>query len=133
MREVLRVALPVVVPGLPEGVDGLLDVRGQVVAVIDLAFKLGLGERPLQVSDHLILVSPAGAGPSGPLALRVEEVTELAEVAVEPATLPGVSRAAGVARLPDGLVVIHDLEGLLSTSEAALISRALEQRSMGPE
>jgi len=38
----------------------------------------------------------------------------------------GLGLVAGVARLPDGLVVIHDLAAFLSPAESAELAAALE-------
>jgi purine-binding chemotaxis protein CheW len=63
------------------------------------------------------------------VALRVDRVQELVSVnreAVEPAAVaPGAEYVAGVARLTDGLLVIHDLEAFLSLDEARVLDSAL--------
>jgi purine-binding chemotaxis protein CheW len=64
----------------------------------------------------------AQAGPRL-VALRVDRALELVtidETAIEPAArvAPGADYVAGAAKLPDGLLVIHDLERFLSLQEA---------------
>src|SRR5690606_4917648 len=43
-------------PGAPEIIDGVLDVRGAVVPVIDLGRRFGLPRRPLRASQSMVLV-----------------------------------------------------------------------------
>lgn len=52
VREVLRAALPIPLPGAPAAVEGALDVRGTFVPVIDMRRRLGYPERPLCEADH---------------------------------------------------------------------------------
>jgi purine-binding chemotaxis protein CheW len=40
--------------------------------------------------------------------------------------VPGVEYVAGIAKLPDGLIVIHDLERFLSLEEAGQLDAAGE-------
>jgi len=64
------------------------------------------------------------------VALRVDRATEL--ISVDAAEIdraePLLGRSqyfAGVAKLADGLVLIHDLEAFLSAAEAAALDQAL--------
>jgi purine-binding chemotaxis protein CheW len=60
----------------------------------------------------------------------VDEVAGVAECAeadlVEPdAVVPGTALVRGIAKLADGLVVIHDLDAFLSLDEERTLDRAL--------
>jgi purine-binding chemotaxis protein CheW len=58
---------------------------------------------------------------------RALELVEVSSEAIESAdrVAPGVEHVEGVARLPEGLVVIHDLERFLSLDEGARLDTAL--------
>jgi purine-binding chemotaxis protein CheW len=101
-------------------------VRGSLVPVLDIRQRFGLTAAPLAPSDHLIL---AQAG-SRTVAIRVDQATGLvdvpeADITAAPATVPGVELVAGLARLSDGVLVIHDLEQFLSLDQAAATFAAL--------
>jgi purine-binding chemotaxis protein CheW len=71
----------------------------------------------------------ASAGARGVI-LRVDRATHLTlvdEASIQPPqTLgPSANYVAGVARLEDGLMLIHDLETFLSAAEAASLDEAL--------
>ena len=71
----------------------------------------------------------ASAGTRGVI-LRVDRATHLAlldEASVQPAQAlgPGAAYLAGVARLQEGLVLIHDLTTFLSSAEADSLDEAL--------
>jgi purine-binding chemotaxis protein CheW len=126
VREVVRAATITTLPNAPVVVEGIINVRGAVVAVLDLRRRFDLPARVLDPSEYFVL---ARAGDRN-VALRVDRATEL--IAVDPAQIdrgePILSRSryvAGVAKLTDGLVLIHDLETFLSAAEAATVDQAL--------
>jgi purine-binding chemotaxis protein CheW len=115
VERVLRMAALGPLHGAPAGVDGVLDLGGELVPVLDLATRLGLPPRPVRPEDHLLLVrTPAG----GRAALRVARVRELAQVSPDAASGPGAWAAGaaftkGALRLAEGLAPVPDLERLL--------------------
>jgi purine-binding chemotaxis protein CheW len=123
VREIVPAVMPVPLPGAPAGVEGIINLRGVVVPVLDLRRRLRLPTRPPEVSDHLVIVRAAGRL----VALRVDRALDLVRVA--PADVDDVDgigpSAARVARLPGDLVLIQDLRALLSSAEAAALEEAL--------
>jgi purine-binding chemotaxis protein CheW len=126
VREIVRAATITPLPNAPAVVEGVINVRGSVVAVLDLRRRFGLPARALDPSEYFAL---ARAG-DREVALRVDRAIEL--VSVDPAAVdraePILRRSrylAGVAKLDDGLVLIHDLEAFLSEAEAASVDEAL--------
>lgn len=114
------------VPGAPSVVTGVVDVHGSLVPVFDLRRRFGLAEREVDAADQFVLAT-AGAREA---LLHVDRVSEV--VAIDPTRIdsagPVLERAAhvaGVARLEDGLVLIHDLAGFLSEAESDDLDRAL--------
>lgn len=120
---VATVALPTAVTG----VDGVIDRRGSLVAVLDLRARLGLPTRPPRASDHLVVVHLA----LGPVALRVDRIHDLvvlpADDVVTAAALAGEAGVVGAARLPDGLLLVHDVESFLSPEDAAAVAAGVRQ------
>jgi purine-binding chemotaxis protein CheW len=115
VQELARAVTVTPVPGMPPGVEGVINVRGQVVPVFDLRCRFGLPVRPVELGDHLIV---ARSG-SRRVALRVDRALEIAPLGdgdVENAVsmVPGVEGLAAVAKVADGLVLIADLDRLLA-------------------
>jgi purine-binding chemotaxis protein CheW len=126
VRELVRAVAITPLPGAPALIEGIVNVRGRVVPVLNVRARFGLPAKPLDPSDHFIVAS---AGPRGVI-LRVDRATHLTlvdEASVQPAgTLgPGAHCVEGVARLEGGLVLIHDLTTFLSAAEAASLDEAL--------
>jgi purine-binding chemotaxis protein CheW len=126
VRELVRAVAITPLPNAPGVIEGVVNVRGRVLPVLDVRARFRLPARPLDPSDHFIV---AAAGPRGVI-LHVDGATHLAlvdETSVQaPETLgPSATYVAGVAKLDDGLVLIHDLATFLSAAEAASLDEAL--------
>ena len=123
VREVLRAATPSPLPRAPAIVLGLLNVRGELVPVIDVRSRFGLRPRALAHTDHLV-VATAG---TRSVAFAVEAADVLVEVvadAIEVARAHG-EHVAGVVKLADGALVVYDLATFLSQTEADQLDAAL--------
>lgn len=123
--EVLPAALPVPLPGAPELVDGLLDVRGEAVPVVDVRRRFGLPPRPLELTDCLVLLRAEGRR----LALRVDEAVTLADVERNDLTpdpsFPGAGYVAGTASHEGDLLVVLDVTRFLTEDEERVLQAAL--------
>jgi purine-binding chemotaxis protein CheW len=113
-------------PGSPSIVEGVINVRGALVPVVDIRARFCLPPRALTPDQHLII---ARTGPRL-VALRVDRARDLIAVdqdAIEASdrVAPGLEHVVGVARLADGLLLIHDLESFLSLDEARQVDGAL--------
>lgn len=119
-REVLRIPPLVRVPQVAEHFRGVINLRGEIVAVTDLRPLLGLAGRELPTAGRLIIVEAAGLL-TALLTEAVEGIRTLAVSAIEPATegLAGfsVQALAGQLSEPDGLLQLLDLEYVLGRPE----------------
>ena len=112
--------------GAPPVVEGIVNVRGDVVPVFGIRARFGLPPVPVRRSDQLLLARTADRT----VALRVDRALAIVEVAPGELTeIQEVARSAGgvagVARLAHGLTVIADLETFLTAAEADELGRAL--------
>ena len=109
----------------PEYVRGLLNLRGQIVTVIDLGVRLGMGPRKIDSNSRCIVLkttsdldtrkslSATNENTSNDLiGLLIDKVGDMVsltsnELEAAPANVSGVDGKyiAGVAKLPDGLMV----------------------------
>ncbi|MEW5979017.1 MAG: chemotaxis protein CheW [Acidobacteriota bacterium] len=122
-------------PGAPEIVLGVINVRGQIIPVVDFRKRLGLGHRDVQLNDCLIIARTTRRL----VALLVDAVWGVIERSEEELTrsdsiLPDLKYIEGIAKLDDGLVFVHDLDRFLSLDEDRQLERAMapaEPRSQG--
>ncbi len=132
VREIVRAVAITPLPRAPAIVEGVINLRGTIVPVLDLRSRFRLPAKALEPADHLIV---ARAG-ERLVALRVDRALELVELNaadVEEARglVPGAEYIAWVARLPENLVLIHDLRTFLSRAEAQALEEALPAAGPG--
>ena len=130
VEQVVRAVAITSLPGTPLVVEGVIDVHGTLVPVLDLRRRFGLPATPPKLNDLLIIAS-AGARR---VALRVDENASIQKI--DPTSLGRSGESltqspwvAGLAKLPDGIVVIHDLALFLSESESESLARALADKT----
>ena len=113
VQEIIRHTTPRPVPGSAPGVEGLINLRGRIIPVLDLRAKLtATGERPAE-GDIVIVALPDAV-----LGLQVDEVREVMTVTRElveppPAGLGTDGSVSGIAKLDGRLLVVLDPVSLL--------------------
>jgi len=127
VRELVRAVAVSRLPGAPRGVDGVIDVRGELVPVLDLRGRLGLPARAVRPDEHFVI---AHAGRT--VAIRADRAVEIATIdgstlADPRAAVPSAAHVSAVARLPEGMVLIHDLRAFLDPAEAGALDAALAE------
>lgn len=126
-RRILHAVAVTRLPGAPEVIEGVVSVHGVLTPVFDLRRRFGLPARGVAPEDHFILTAAAGR-PALLHVERAEEVTEAdpSDVGDPPDVVVGTVPISGVAKLEQGLVLIHDLEAFLTQAESAALDAALE-------
>jgi len=128
----IRVVAITPLPEAPPIVLGIMDLGGVVIPVIDTRKRFNHPPRDVRLSDHLII---ARAG-KRTVALLVDETRGVIEISPEsyaPARtiLPGLELVDGAIKLTDGLVLVHDLERLLSLEQETAIDIAISAAAGG--
>lgn len=126
LQEVTRAVAVSPLPAAPAAVEGVINVRGVLAPVIDMRRQCRLPARPNTPDQHFLIARTADRL----VALRVDRASDLVTVADDAiasaaSVAPGADGAAGIARLPDGVLVIHDLDRFLSPDEARQLDTAL--------
>ena len=129
VREIVRYERATRVPRVPAAVRGVVNLRGTVLPVIDLAVGFGMPAAPVTPETCLLVVEVAFAGEHsavGLLADAVSQVMDLHAEDVEPAPAFGTPVPAayllGMARSSGGFSLVLDLRRLVG--EGALLDGA---------
>lgn len=127
VEQAVRIVEITPLPQAPAVVAGVVNVRGSVVPVIDMRSRFRLPQRDSLLSDQLLLVDSSRRR----LALWVDAVEGVAayderDFTGADAVVPGMEHLQGIARLADGLVLIQDLERLLTLDEERALAEAIE-------
>lgn len=130
VEEVVPAARVEHLPGAPASVLGVLNLRGDVVPVIDGRSCVAADRAPLRPSDRFVVLAPPPGG--GRRALRVDRADDIVLLDVQPApVLPAPAETgrcvAGVAVRSDALLVVLDVDAFLSAAEAVALREALER------
>ena len=129
VREILQCDGITPVPGVPPSIRGVINLRGSVLPVVDLAVKFGRGETAMG-RFTCILVVEAAAGDErmviGVMADSVSEVIELRadEVLAPPAfgTEIRVEYLVGMAEAGSRFALLLDLDRVLAAGELDLVA-----------
>jgi purine-binding chemotaxis protein CheW len=124
--EIIRFQESTAVPAAPPFVDGVINLRGRIIPVVDLSSRFGLSRSATTKSTRIIVAGTAGVR----VGLVVDAVTEvliISDEAVEPT--PDVASGCdsayirGIAKLAEELVILLDLRALFAdqivTAQAA--------------
>lgn len=125
IREVLRCPEISPVPGSPSYVLGIINLRGNVVAIIDTRSRFGLASHEIDDNSRIIILE-AKDYMVGFMVDSVREVAELRSSGVEAAPDTGSHDSAqyisGLYNREDGLLILIDANKLLSHDELAEIA-----------
>ena len=123
--EIVRAVRITPLPKAPEVIEGVVDVRGAIVPVLDLRRRFRRSLRALDAAEHLVIALTVGKrrGIRVDRALDVIDVNEAAIRQAQPADR--VDYVAGIATLDDGLLLIHDLATFLDEAESLALDEAL--------
>lgn len=120
VQEVLRVSEIAPVPGAPPYVLGIVNLRGNVVTVIDTRSRFGLPTTELSDASRIVIIE-SEEQVVGILVDSVAEVVELGEADIDAAPHVGNDESSryilGVASLDENLLIVIDLNKLLTEQE----------------
>ena len=129
VREIVRLIAITYLPKAPVFIEGVVNLRGQVVAVIDLARRLSIPAKPRGDATRIIIVEIEGLT-VGMVVDSVSEVLRLSSENVE--DIPAVIESevqehfiSGVGKLDDRLLVLLDLKKILAPEEMQHIEKTV--------
>src|SRR5258708_966942 len=115
------------IPSAPAFLKGVVNLRGVIVPVVDLRMKFGLAEARYDAFTVVIILRIA-ARVIGIVVDSVSEVVRIAPNEVKPAPQLGAvvdsSFLAGLATQAERMILLLDIEKLLSSGELNLLSDA---------
>ncbi len=120
VQEIIRTVEITRVPKSPTFVEGVINLRGKIVPVIDLRKKFGIDRRELDNETRIIVVELTDKV-VGFLVDKVKEVIRVEKSIIEPppelTTSISTNYITGVAKLQDRLLILLDLDRVLSSDE----------------
>ena len=136
VREIVRLVPITPIPRAPEFIEGVVNLRGQVLAVMDLAKRLDIPSKPRSEKTRIVVVELE----DNAVGMIVDEVSEVlriptSKVEKTPQLIESeISQRyiTGVGKLKDRLLILINLVAILSVEELEHV-RKIEQRVSSEE
>jgi purine-binding chemotaxis protein CheW len=120
VQEINKIMQMTKVPQAPEYVLGILNLRGQIVTIIDLGKKLGLGGTDISQDTRNIIVNSSG----GHVGLLVRQISDVVSADMDkkerpPANMGGIQGEffTGVFKTDTELIGILDVDKVLGIED----------------
>jgi len=130
VKEIIRPVEPTDLPHAPAFTEGIINFRGRLLPIIDLHARLGL-KGQAEGEEARIVVVETGCRPVGLLADAVREVPKVEESTIDPtpdlASQVDSGFVQGVAKLGERLLILLDIEHMLSEEEAKPLGQAVSE------
>jgi len=133
VREVLDFTSITKVPRTPEFMRGVINLRGNVVPVVDMRLKFGMSKTEKTVNTCIIIVEISLDGDTtvlGALADSVQEVIDLEPNQIEPAPKIGTRLNTefirGMGKRDEHFIMILEIDKVFSADELSLVQDAGE-------
>jgi purine-binding chemotaxis protein CheW len=124
VKEIIEYDTVTKVPKTPKWIRGVINLRGGVVPVIDLAVKFGLEERPVTKTTCIVIVEGQFENQSTTVGVVADAVSQVMELTTEKiqqvpefGTRMKVDYLLGMAQLGKKFALLLDVDKVLSTDE----------------
>jgi len=129
VKEIIEYTTVTKVPKVPEWIRGVINLRGNVVPVVDLTVRFGLKERPVSKTTCIVIVEieqDSERAVMGVIADAVNQVIDLAPKDIEepPAfgTRVRLEYLFGMGKLDKKFALILNIDSVLSNTELLTVS-----------
>jgi len=127
VREIIPIQKIVSVPRAPDFVEGIINLRGRVIPVLDLRKHFGFEKKMGDPNQRIVLVE-AGSESIGVIVDSVSSVLRIPDDSVEPPAFvivgPEIEYIYGIAKVDGDLIVLLDLTRIISDAEKRSLKEA---------
>jgi len=124
VREIIRTVVITKVPNSPDYIEGVINLRGKVIPIINLRTKLGVSAKENDYNTRIIVVELRNTT-IGFIVDSVSEVLRIPGNIIEPcpAIVSGINSEyiTAVGKLQDKLLILLDMEKVLTADEKNLL------------
>src|SRR5438270_3007135 len=132
LHEIVRVPEITAVPDAPDYLEGVINLRGKIVSVMDLRKRFGDKQVPLNRHNRILVVEYAGRL-AGLIVDSASEVLKIPADAVEPPPAVfqdgGLNCVTGLGKVAGRLVVLLDMSKLLAPGSLKVNSGTEEKKA----
>ena len=132
LHEIVRVPEITAVPDAPDYLEGVINLRGKIVSVMDLRKRFGDKNAAVKKHNRILVVEHSGRL-AGLIVDSASEVLKIPADAVEPPPAVfqdgGLNCVTGLGKVNGRLVVLLDMSKLLAPASLQTISDAGEKKA----
>jgi len=132
VREIIRLVQPTKLPKAPDFIEGIINVRGEIIPVISLRKRFGLTEQEDEAT-RIMIVELDEIHLTGLIVDEVSEVLRLPTTAIEPPPqgIDGIRAEfiEGIGKIDDRLLVILRLGKLLNSAEKLALEAVIPRKT----
>lgn len=133
VQEIIELANITKVPHLPGYFKGVINLRGNIIPVVDLKLKLGMASGAYK-KHTCVIVTEFSGGVMGLIVDAVSDVLHISEDAVSATPSFGTSVKTdfikGMGRIGDRLALVLDVDRVLTEEEAGIITEQLTESTV---
>ena len=137
VREIIGIMNITAVPRTPEYVQGVINLRGKVIPVINLRRKFSLDDADFTEQTCIIVVNIDQNGHSliiGVIVDSVSEVLDIKDTEIEPPPAFGekvdIRFIWGLAKINDSIKILLDIEKILLSEELEDIAKSVDKSTI---
>lgn len=125
VQEINRMVAVTRLPQTPDFMEGIINLRGRVIPVVDLRKRFGFCSREHQADTRIMVVDLSGQT----VGLIVDAVNEVAKISAECIEPPPPSFEAkfvqGIGKLEDRLVIMLDIDRIVTSQESIMLKSVI--------
>jgi purine-binding chemotaxis protein CheW len=133
VKEIIEYHTVTTVPKTPNWVRGVINLRGAVVPVVDLAVKFGMEERPVMRTTCIVIVEGCFGEQNATMGVIADAVSQVIDLSASEIQEPPsfgtrirVDYLLGVTQLGNKFALMLDVDKVLSTDELVSLNEAKE-------
>ncbi|HCF48838.1 MAG TPA: chemotaxis protein CheW [Syntrophomonas sp.] len=120
VQEIIPMTQPTRLPQTPDFIEGIINLRGRVIPIIDLKKRFNMGASDLTAESRSVVVEVGGKT----VGIIVDEVSEVMRLPVDsieppPAVMGAIASdyITGVGKLDNRLLILLDMDKILNEGE----------------
>lgn len=127
VQEINRMLQITTVPNSPDFIEGVINLRGKIIPVIDLRIKLGMAKNLHDNNTRIVVVELKG----NTIGFIVDEVSEVLRIPkniteTPPEIINGIDNdfITAIGKIEDRLLILLDFEKIISSNEFTLFQKS---------
>jgi len=132
VREIGRVEQITKVPKMPDFIEGVMNLRGQITTIIDLRRRFGIADAEERTNKARIIVAEIGDIQLGIIVDSVQDVIRIPKKSLSPPPKAFTTKVdgrflSGICKHPENLIMLIDLTNILDYDEFNKISELTDE------